>query len=87
METPLRPIKSEFPSMYREKVDTSFPGKVPFDTFYGRIMPVHYFWLSLLCFKNSGLDDKWYNVSEFRRTVLANLSNYDEDCAWPALFD
>lgn len=29
--------------------------------------------------------DQWYNVLEFSRTVHADLSNYDEDGAWPVL--
>ncbi|XP_073518220.1 DCN1-like protein 5 [Phyllobates terribilis] len=31
--------------------------------------------------------DQWYNVLEFSRTVSADLSNYDEDGAWPVLLD
>ncbi|XP_063250636.1 DCN1-like protein 5 isoform X2 [Prinia subflava] len=31
--------------------------------------------------------DQWYNVLEFSRTVHADLSNYDEDGAWPVLLD
>ncbi|KAM3868869.1 DCN1-like protein 5 [Diretmus argenteus] len=31
--------------------------------------------------------DQWYNVLEFSRTILADLSNYDEDGAWPVLLD
>ncbi|XP_048839241.1 DCN1-like protein 5 [Brienomyrus brachyistius] len=31
--------------------------------------------------------DQWYNVLEFSRTVQADLSNYDEDGAWPVLLD
>ncbi|XP_048121244.1 DCN1-like protein 5 isoform X2 [Alosa alosa] len=31
--------------------------------------------------------DQWYNVLEFSRTVNADLSNYDEDGAWPVLLD
>ncbi|XP_032878550.1 DCN1-like protein 5 isoform X4 [Amblyraja radiata] len=31
--------------------------------------------------------DQWFNVLEFSRTVLADLSNYDEDGAWPVLLD
>uniref|UniRef100_A0A2K6S580 DCN1-like protein n=1 Tax=Saimiri boliviensis boliviensis TaxID=39432 RepID=A0A2K6S580_SAIBB len=29
--------------------------------------------------------DQWYNVLEFSRTVHADLSNYDEDGAWPVV--
>lgn len=87
LEILFRFIKLEFLSMYREKVDISFFGKVLFDIFYGRIMFVYYFWFFFLCFKNFGLDDKWYNVLEFRRIVFVNFSNYDEDCVWFVLFD
>lgn len=31
--------------------------------------------------------DQWYNVLEFSRTVNADLSNYDEDGAWPVMLD
>ncbi|KAG2456566.1 DCNL5 protein, partial [Polypterus senegalus] len=31
--------------------------------------------------------DQWYNVLEFSRTVHSDLSNYDEDGAWPVLLD
>ncbi|KAJ8256781.1 hypothetical protein COCON_G00189330 [Conger conger] len=31
--------------------------------------------------------DQWYNVLEFSRTVHVDLSNYDEDGAWPVLLD
>lgn len=31
--------------------------------------------------------DQWYNVYEFSRYVLPDLSNYDEDGAWPVLLD
>ncbi|KAA8579386.1 hypothetical protein FQN60_016816 [Etheostoma spectabile] len=31
--------------------------------------------------------DQWYNVLEFSRTIKADLSNYDEDGAWPVLLD
>lgn len=31
--------------------------------------------------------DQWYNVYEFSRHVLPDLSNYDEDGAWPVLLD
>jgi len=31
--------------------------------------------------------DQWSNVLEFSRSVNANLSNYDEDGAWPVLLD
>ncbi|XP_036820505.1 DCN1-like protein 4 isoform X2 [Oncorhynchus mykiss] len=31
--------------------------------------------------------DQWYNVLEFSRTVSTDLSNYDEDGAWPVLLD
>ncbi|XP_071753224.1 DCN1-like protein 5 [Centroberyx gerrardi] len=31
--------------------------------------------------------DQWYNVLEFSRTINADLSNYDEDGAWPVLLD
>ncbi|KAK7160605.1 hypothetical protein R3I93_008302 [Phoxinus phoxinus] len=31
--------------------------------------------------------DQWYNVLEFSRTVNTDLSNYDEDGAWPVMLD
>ncbi|XP_029923568.1 DCN1-like protein 5 [Myripristis murdjan] len=31
--------------------------------------------------------DQWYNVLEFSRTIKEDLSNYDEDGAWPVLLD
>lgn len=31
--------------------------------------------------------DQWCNVLEFSRTILPDLSNYDEDGAWPVLLD
>jgi len=31
--------------------------------------------------------DQWCNVLEFSRSVNTNLSNYDEDGAWPVLLD
>lgn len=31
--------------------------------------------------------DQWYNVLEFSRTIKTDLSNYDEDGAWPVLLD
>lgn len=31
--------------------------------------------------------DQWCNVLEFSRSVSADLSNYDEDGAWPVLLD
>ncbi|XP_056467889.1 DCN1-like protein 5 isoform X1 [Gadus macrocephalus] len=31
--------------------------------------------------------DQWYNVLEFSRTISTDLSNYDEDGAWPVLLD
>ena len=31
--------------------------------------------------------DQWFNVLEFSKTVYADLSNYDEDGAWPVLLD
>lgn len=31
--------------------------------------------------------DQWFNVLEFSRTVHADLTNYDEDGAWPVLLD
>lgn len=31
--------------------------------------------------------DQWYNVYEFSRHILPDLSNYDEDGAWPVLLD
>ncbi|XP_058489313.1 DCN1-like protein 5, partial [Solea solea] len=31
--------------------------------------------------------DQWYNVLEFSRTITTDLSNYDEDGAWPVLLD
>ncbi|GIY61637.1 DCN1-like protein 4 [Caerostris extrusa] len=31
--------------------------------------------------------DQWCNILEFSRTILADLSNYDEDGAWPVLLD
>uniref|UniRef100_A0A4W4HNQ8 DCN1-like protein n=1 Tax=Electrophorus electricus TaxID=8005 RepID=A0A4W4HNQ8_ELEEL len=31
--------------------------------------------------------DQWYNVLEFSRTVHPDLSNYDEDGAWPVMLD
>ncbi|KAM9732678.1 DCN1-like protein 5 isoform 2-T2 [Menidia menidia] len=38
--------------------------------------------------KYKGLNkDQWYNVLEFSRTINTDLSNYDEDGAWPVLLD
>uniref|UniRef100_A0A1A8EKT4 DCN1-like protein n=1 Tax=Nothobranchius kadleci TaxID=1051664 RepID=A0A1A8EKT4_NOTKA len=38
--------------------------------------------------KYKGLNkDQWYNVLEFSRTISPDLSNYDEDGAWPVLLD
>ncbi|XP_023932028.1 DCN1-like protein 4 isoform X1 [Lingula anatina] len=31
--------------------------------------------------------DQWCNVLEFSRTIKPDLSNYDEDGAWPVLLD
>lgn len=31
--------------------------------------------------------DQWYNVLEFSRTIKPDLSNYDEDGAWPVILD
>ncbi|KAK2170512.1 hypothetical protein LSH36_2g00015 [Paralvinella palmiformis] len=31
--------------------------------------------------------DQWYNVLEFTRLIKPDLSNYDEDGAWPVLLD
>ncbi|KAB1281912.1 DCN1-like protein 4 [Camelus dromedarius] len=31
--------------------------------------------------------DQWCNVLEFSRTINLDLSNYDEDGAWPVLLD
>lgn len=31
--------------------------------------------------------DQWCNVLEFSRTISLDLSNYDEDGAWPVLLD
>ncbi|KAL5012486.1 hypothetical protein ScPMuIL_011037 [Solemya velum] len=31
--------------------------------------------------------DQWCNILEFSRTIVADLSNYDEDGAWPVLLD
>ncbi|XP_061825247.1 DCN1-like protein 5 isoform X1 [Nerophis lumbriciformis] len=31
--------------------------------------------------------DQWYNVLEFSRTIRTDLTNYDEDGAWPVLID
>ncbi|OWF37257.1 DCN1-like protein 5 [Mizuhopecten yessoensis] len=31
--------------------------------------------------------DQWCNILEFSRTILPDLSNYDEDGAWPVLLD
>ena len=31
--------------------------------------------------------DQWFNVLEFSRSVAPDLSNYDEDGAWPVLLD
>jgi len=31
--------------------------------------------------------DQWCNVLEFSRSILPDLSNYDEDGAWPVLMD
>lgn len=31
--------------------------------------------------------DQWCNVLEFSRSVANDLSNYDEDGAWPVLLD
>lgn len=31
--------------------------------------------------------DQWCNVLEFSRSILPDLSNYDEDGAWPVLLD
>lgn len=31
--------------------------------------------------------DQWCNVLEFSRVIYSNLSNYDEDGAWPVLLD
>ncbi|KAG8184621.1 hypothetical protein JTE90_022672 [Oedothorax gibbosus] len=31
--------------------------------------------------------DQWCNVLEFSRTIKSDLSNYDEDGAWPVLLD
>ena len=31
--------------------------------------------------------DQWFNVLEFSRSVTSDLSNYDEDGAWPVLLD
>ncbi|XP_007552413.1 PREDICTED: DCN1-like protein 5 isoform X3 [Poecilia mexicana] len=38
--------------------------------------------------KYKGLNkDQWYNILEFSRTISTDLSNYDEDGAWPVLLD
>ncbi|XP_028320799.1 DCN1-like protein 5 [Gouania willdenowi] len=38
--------------------------------------------------KYKGLNkDQWFNVLEFSRTIKPDLSNYDEDGAWPVLLD
>uniref|UniRef100_A0A8C7Z1R5 DCN1-like protein n=1 Tax=Oryzias sinensis TaxID=183150 RepID=A0A8C7Z1R5_9TELE len=38
--------------------------------------------------KYKGLNkDQWYNVLEFSKTINTDLSNYDEDGAWPVLLD
>lgn len=31
--------------------------------------------------------DQWMNILEFSRTIKADLSNYDENGAWPVLLD
>ncbi|CAH1776609.1 unnamed protein product [Owenia fusiformis] len=31
--------------------------------------------------------DQWSNVLEFSRTILPDMSNYDEDGAWPVMLD
>jgi DCN1-like protein 4/5 len=31
--------------------------------------------------------DQWYNILEFSRSIRSDLSNYDEDGAWPVLLD
>nr|XP_057931492.1 DCN1-like protein 5 isoform X1 [Doryrhamphus excisus] len=31
--------------------------------------------------------DQWYNVLEFSRSIRTDLTNYDEDGAWPVLLD
>lgn len=31
--------------------------------------------------------DQWFNILEFSRHIAADLSNYDEDGAWPVLLD
>lgn len=31
--------------------------------------------------------DQWVNILEFSRVILPNLSNYDENSAWPILLD
>ncbi|KAG1668789.1 DCN1-like protein 5 [Nymphon striatum] len=31
--------------------------------------------------------DQWYNILEFSRTIIPDLSNYDVDGAWPVLLD
>lgn len=31
--------------------------------------------------------DQWCNILDFSRTILPDLSNYDEDGAWPVLLD
>ena len=46
-------------------VYASFPRESPFDTSYGKSVPVDYFWLPLLYFKYPSLDNKRCNVLEF----------------------
>ncbi|XP_064607628.1 DCN1-like protein 4 isoform X2 [Liolophura sinensis] len=31
--------------------------------------------------------DQWCNILEFSRTIMSDLTNYDEDGAWPVLLD
>jgi len=31
--------------------------------------------------------DQWMNILEFCRTIKGDLSNYDENGAWPVLLD
>ncbi|KAM4742583.1 DCN1-like protein 5 isoform 2-T2 [Anableps anableps] len=54
----------------------------------GRTWPLFPVFRQFLESKYKGLNkDQWYNVLEFSRTINTDLSNYDEDGAWPVLLD
>lgn len=53
---------------------------------YAHTEPLRTFIREQTTYKSVNLD-QWMNILEFARTIKADLSNYDENSAWPVILD